>query len=460
MGRIGDDDRRLWRAVAGGCDVVPTPDEGVVERYAADGWSYVALPGKQAWSATHGVPFGRVAAMAERLRWVCIIKLLPYYWMFRVAWFFFVLLFPDALTDYDTWIRGHAGHRKHRLHAIQSDGCVGVGAPAMLGAAVARHYACGTSTFRGSFPKGALMNIRRHGGDVLTGKRVVALIRGDAGRVVGARCSDGCEYRADAVVSAIGVVGTRKLARLPELAGIGAGTGHFQLFMGFHDRGRVLPRHVVWHVAEDGTGIFLSFHHQRHGRVAVNVVTPVPPDWSDGDDYEGRKATMVERLQGMFRQLFPSAPWPPAVTAAGTRHRHHLPRAAPFLRAGRRRSSLPRPRRRLGAAADDERPGPLPHGTGHRSAGHHLGDVVGAHDRAAGRGHLAVVDAPGQGCPPHAAITHPRYVSHRTRRQWAACMQCRTPSLPPAATTAEKRSTKTIIDSLRRNLPHMTTSRI
>ena len=46
----------------------------------------------------------------------------------------------------------------------------------MLGAAVARHYACGTSTFRGSFPKGALMNIRRHGGDVLTGKRVVALI--------------------------------------------------------------------------------------------------------------------------------------------------------------------------------------------------------------------------------------------------------------------------------------------
>ena len=48
---------------------------------------------------------------------------------------------------------------------------------------------------------------------------------------------------------------------------------------------------------------------------------------------------MVERLQGMFRQLFPSAPWPPAVTAAGgTRHRHHLPRAAPFLRAGRRPS--------------------------------------------------------------------------------------------------------------------------
>ena len=70
VGRIGDDDRRLWRAVAGGCDVVPTPDEGVVERYAADGWSYVALPGKQAWSATHGVPLGRVAAMAERLRWV------------------------------------------------------------------------------------------------------------------------------------------------------------------------------------------------------------------------------------------------------------------------------------------------------------------------------------------------------------------------------------------------------
>ena len=115
----------------------------------------------------------------------------------------------------------------------------------------------------------------------------------------------------------MGVLGTRRLAPLPELDGLAPGTGHFQLFMGFRHGGN-LPKYVIWeHERPEEPPVFVSFHHQRQGRVAVNVVTPVAPDWSDRPDYECRKAAMVERLKGVYRRLVPYGPWPPEEVTAG-----------------------------------------------------------------------------------------------------------------------------------------------
>lgn len=317
VGCPGADDRRLWRAVSG-CDLVPVKEAAVVERYVVRGgvgwrWSHLLPRGPAAWSATHGVPYTRVGAMAGRLRVLIILKLMPYYWMFYVGWCFMRLLFPAAFQDYGAWL----GDGVAPMAKLQAVGCLGEEPPAMVGASVARHYVNGTAEMRGSFAKGALMRIRRHGGEVLTRKRVTELLW-KGRRAVGARCADGTDYHASVVVSSVGVVGTRRLAPLPELEGLDPGTGHFQLFMGFRD-GRELPKYVIWehHGGKDEPPVFVSFHHQRKGRVAVNVVTPVAPDWSAGPDYEGRKAAMVERLKAVYRRLVPQGPWPPEETTAG-----------------------------------------------------------------------------------------------------------------------------------------------
>ena len=129
VGRPGADDCRLWRAVSG-CDLLPACKESVVERYVAGGWSYLLTRGHLAWSATHGVPFARVGAMAGRLRALIILKPCPTTDVCIGSSSCGSFLRLRGLRD----VAGEAGKDAAPLAKLQAVGCVGEDPPEMVGA--------------------------------------------------------------------------------------------------------------------------------------------------------------------------------------------------------------------------------------------------------------------------------------------------------------------------------------
>lgn len=314
IGHVSEDDQTVLSFVSGGIMAVPT-NNPVVETFIKDSNTFTLHAGTHHWTQMSGVGPDKVSNMADRMWWIAIIKLVPVI-VARVMWFLLWILYPSTEQSYATFMESNSNHTTNEtIWWDMQEGDWGVNSsevPAMVGAAVTRHYIKGTMSLHPSFVRSVYKTIRRNGGTVYVNTNVVKINTNDmTGEVesvdiVTKRNIKNTVYTST-IISSIGAKNTCGLVNIPSLDDvcdkIGPSTGHFSVFIGANST-RVnmdLPTSTVW-IKDEQHYMFVSSNESR-GKTSIHIL--VPMEYAIYTDYDEFKHTKMKELQRHFLHYFP-----------------------------------------------------------------------------------------------------------------------------------------------------------
>ena len=337
IGELGDEITDVYEYITNGnAPTTPTKADGkyeIVERYLdfKNGRTVVLYRGRYNYEKTIGVKPEVVENMANRLRFYVLFKILPECIAY-LLWIIFWILYTDTTDTYDDFMARNCTAKRKKIKAWRvQQGDVGLSTrdiPAVIGAAVSRHYILGTIQIPDNFIREICKTIKRSKGKVVVGAPVVEIIL-KANKAIGVKLKSGISIWANTIVSACGAANTTEMVpktKLPQLRKVckdlGASVSHLSVFVAVQGNRLThrIPQANTWIRTKKNKMIFIRAVEQGD-KLAIHILAEdfeikhLPKLKQNYDNYKQFKK---ERLIQLLFDVYPSTQNSIIYSSAGT----------------------------------------------------------------------------------------------------------------------------------------------